>query len=71
MMMLQLSPQQPPRRAETPVAPSTCPEARYQALTLAVSLAGPETPTKAIIHLADAFEAWLTRPLAPVASTDV
>ena len=63
-MMLQPTPQQPPRRTEKPTAPSTRPEARYEALRLAVSLAGPQTPTKAITHMADAFEAWLTRPLA-------
>jgi hypothetical protein len=34
-------------------------------LRLAVSLAGPETPVKAIIHMADAFEQWLSRPSAP------
>ena len=62
--MLQPTPQQAPRRTEKPVAPPSRPEARYQALTLAVSLAGPQTPAKAIIHMADAFAAWLTRPLA-------
>jgi hypothetical protein len=67
---LQPTPQQPPRRAERPVAPDKSfvtapsrPETRYQALQLAVSLATDQTPAKAIIHLADAFEAWLTRPL--------
>ena len=63
--MLQPTPQQPPRRTEKPVAPPTGPEARYQALVLAVSLADAQTPAKAIIHMADAFEAWLTRPTSP------
>ena len=39
------------------------------ALRLAVSLAGPEIPTKAIIHPADAFAAWLVQEAEAGASS--
>jgi hypothetical protein len=53
----------PPRRAESAHTAPARAAVRSGALRLAVTLATPQTPVKAIVHMADAFEAWLTRPV--------
>jgi hypothetical protein len=65
MMMGQPNPPNAPGRLQRSIQPLRRPDARYpQALVLAVSLAGLQTPAKAITNMVTAFEAWLTRPVA-------
>ena len=64
-MMAQPTTAMPPRRPESAATAPVSASARYEALRFAVSLATPETPTKAIVHMATALEAWLTRATDP------